>query len=169
MIDKTLLMTRLLYPEVARAEDELLKEMLRLGFEMRPTETVRSFQKQADFFAQGRTTDGQIITRAKEGLSYHHYGCAIDNCFRGHDPYPWALYNKVAKSLGFITGYEFHILKSDKPHIQMTFGMTPAQMLEVYEKGGIISVWSKFDESLGLRKDYSWLSRAKQVEEKLSE
>lgn len=43
------------------------------------TETLRSFDKQAEYYASGRTKPGKIITKAKPGSSYHQYGLALDH------------------------------------------------------------------------------------------
>ena len=40
--------------------------------------TLRTMEEQAVCYAQGRTTPGHIVTRAKPGQSAHNYGLAID-------------------------------------------------------------------------------------------
>ena len=41
-------------------------------------ETLRSYERSNELYAQGRTTPGQIVTKAKAGQSYHNFGLAID-------------------------------------------------------------------------------------------
>lgn len=42
------------------------------------TSTARTWKKQAEYYAQGRTAPGDIVTRAMPGQSYHNYGVAFD-------------------------------------------------------------------------------------------
>ena len=42
------------------------------------TQVFRTFAEQDAFYAQGRTTPGDIVTNAKGGQSYHNYGLAVD-------------------------------------------------------------------------------------------
>lgn len=41
-------------------------------------EGFRSNVRQAELYAQGRTTPGEIITKAQPGQSFHNYGYAFD-------------------------------------------------------------------------------------------
>lgn len=41
-------------------------------------ETLRTFERQAELHAQGRTKPGPIVTNAKPGESRHHWGMAAD-------------------------------------------------------------------------------------------
>lgn len=76
-----------LYPDVAIRITHVYIEMFQeYGLYMRATETLRSMDRQATLYAQGRTKPGKIVTWAKPGQSMHHYGCAIDSCFSGYDP-----------------------------------------------------------------------------------
>jgi hypothetical protein len=43
-----------------------------------PTEGFRSFERQADLYAQGRSVPGAIVTQAPPGKSMHNYGLASD-------------------------------------------------------------------------------------------
>lgn len=42
------------------------------------TETLRTFDRSDELYAQGRTTPGKIVTNSKAGQSFHNYGLAID-------------------------------------------------------------------------------------------
>lgn len=97
------------------------------GLRMRPTEGLRSFDRQDDLYRQGRQTKGRIVTNAKPGQSYHNYGVACDSCFVGFDPYLeendqyeyfWSDFGRIAKTHGLIWGGDFKrskILQFD-PH-----------------------------------------------------
>jgi peptidoglycan L-alanyl-D-glutamate endopeptidase CwlK len=39
---------------------------------------TRTFEEQAQLYAQGRTKPGKIVTNAKPGYSFHNFGLAID-------------------------------------------------------------------------------------------
>jgi hypothetical protein len=46
--------------------------------QIRITETLRTFERQAQLFSQGRTKPGKIVTNASPGQSNHHWGLALD-------------------------------------------------------------------------------------------
>src|SRR3990167_3614843 len=46
-------------------------------------ETFRSFARSAELYQQGRTTPGQIVTKARAGQSYHNFGLAVDAVIQG--------------------------------------------------------------------------------------
>ena len=48
------------------------------GATLRITQGERSYEEQDALFAQGRTTDGDRVTNARGGESYHNFGRAID-------------------------------------------------------------------------------------------
>ena len=48
--------------------------------QVRFTWVFRTGKEQTDFYNQGRTKPGVIVTHAKEGQSYHEYGLAVDIC-----------------------------------------------------------------------------------------
>lgn len=55
-----------------------LAKMKEAGIEIRITETLRSYERQAELYAQGRTAKGQVVTNARAGQSNHHWGLALD-------------------------------------------------------------------------------------------
>lgn len=98
---------------------EACLELLKRHPEIRTTETLRSAERQAELYAQGRTKPGKIVTWVKH--SNHQDGVAFDICFKGATPYPSsiALWNAVAataSTLGLDWGYA--LWKEDKPHFQ---------------------------------------------------
>lgn len=48
------------------------------GFTLRVLETDRSPARQITLYAQGRTTDGQVVTYARPYETAHNYGLAAD-------------------------------------------------------------------------------------------
>ena len=70
-----------LHPAIA-PEAEMIINSVETGFPkniaVRITQGLRTFAEQDALYAQGRTTSGSIVTKAKGGQSYHNYGLAID-------------------------------------------------------------------------------------------
>src|SRR5205814_6706568 len=48
------------------------------NMKVRIVQGLRTIDEQNALYAQGRTKDGQIVTNAKGGSSYHNYGLAFD-------------------------------------------------------------------------------------------
>jgi peptidoglycan L-alanyl-D-glutamate endopeptidase CwlK len=100
-----------------------------LGLPMRITEGYRSIERQNELYAQGRTTKGNIVTKAKGGESLHQYGVAADYVFRkqGYDATndQWLAFASIAERHGFEWGGGKDWQNAgfvDKPHIQMMKG-----------------------------------------------
>ena len=76
-------------------------------------ETRRSFDQQNEYYAQGRTAPGGIITNAKGGESPHQYGLAADITSAFGYGSPAALQiRELARFLGFGT------ISWDEPHVE---------------------------------------------------
>jgi peptidoglycan L-alanyl-D-glutamate endopeptidase CwlK len=116
---------------------------------VRLTRTLSTFAEQAAIFAQGRTTKGAIVTKARAGQSIHNYGLAFDfvllydldengsfekvswDTLLDYDKDASADWQEVVrpfKNLGYSWGGDFKSI-SDSPHIEKTFGLTWRQML----------------------------------------
>lgn len=77
------------------------------------TETRRSWQRQNELYAQGRTTPGNIVTNAKGGESPHQYGLAADVTSRFGYGTPAALtIRELARYMGF------GLISWDEPHVE---------------------------------------------------
>lgn len=62
-----------------KAKVERWLEMLKAaGLEVRITETLRTFERQSDLYAQGRSRPGPRVTNAPAGHSNHNFGYALD-------------------------------------------------------------------------------------------
>jgi peptidoglycan L-alanyl-D-glutamate endopeptidase CwlK len=99
---------------------------------------LRSWAAQAALYAQGRTKQGRIVTKARPGSSWHNYGLAIDlGLFNSAGVYVDArhpaLAEKLYRELGALAvkhGVEWAgTWKSfpEGPHFQVTFGLTLGQ------------------------------------------
>lgn len=98
---------------------------------------LRSWSAQAALFAQGRTRQGRIVTKARPGSSWHNYGLAIDlGLFKGgkyldsaNPTYAdklYAIIGKIAAKHGIEWAGNWKSF-TETPHFQMTFGMSIAQ------------------------------------------
>lgn len=98
---------------------------------------LRSWEQQAALYAQGRTTPGRIVTKARPGSSWHNYGLAIDlGIFAGgvylDDADPkradriYAALGKLAESRGIEWAGNWKRF-TETPHFQNRFGMSIAQ------------------------------------------
>lgn len=95
------------------------------GIDARITEGYRSFARQEELYAQGRTTPGNVVTNAKPGKSRHNYGEAYDLAIfvRGKPDWnrpegEWEMLGEIGKSLGLEWGGDWTSFK-DRPHFQL--------------------------------------------------
>lgn len=126
-----------LHPVVEEKKEQLISRSLEKGIDIVITDGFRSVEEQDAIFAQGRTTEGSIVSNARGGESYHNYGLAIDFAIRTEDNVIWDLeYDgnqngesdwmevvEIAKDLGFTWGGDFRGFK-DYPHFEMRFGLS---------------------------------------------
>lgn len=113
--------------------------------------TFRRFGEQDKLYAQGRTTKGPIVTKAKGGHSYHNYGLAIDivllvdkdknGSFESvswdiktdfdKDSIPdWMEIVAIFKKYGWEWGGDWAF--KDYPHFQKRFGLNTQTLLDRY-------------------------------------
>lgn len=89
-----------------------------------PVSCRRTIHEQNTLYAQGRTTGGSIVTRAKGGQSPHNFGLGCDcapfkdggiwwDAPQGY----WDAYGAIAKSHGLVWGGDFKSI-TDLPHIE---------------------------------------------------
>lgn len=134
-----------LYPSLYCLRNRLYEDVYTvLGMRMRMTEGLRDSATQAARFAQGRTTPGKIVTRARAGYSFHEYGLAFDSCFVGSDPYLetlnkkdpmhaaycWTTFGRLASANGLMWGGNFHSI-TDKPHCEKSYGLSVSELLDL--------------------------------------
>lgn len=112
-------------PELATKAMQTLQEAREQGLDVSITEGYRSLERQAQLYAQGRTTPGNIVTNARAGQSKHNSGKAVDfgvfdngkYVTRGSDP----RYNQlgaIGKAQGLKWGGDFKNI-TDKPHFEL--------------------------------------------------
>ena len=103
------------------------------GIDLLVTSTYRDSESQDALYAQGRTTPGNIVTRAKAGQSWHNWRCALDvvPLVNGKaiwdDQAMWKQVGEIGKSCGLEWAGDWVTFK-EFPHFQYTGGMTLAQL-----------------------------------------
>jgi peptidoglycan LD-endopeptidase CwlK len=122
----------------------------------------RTFEDQDDLYAQGRTKPGKIITNAPGGYSLHNFGLAADYVLDGQVDKPgiqwswdtkadfnadgrsdWMNMGEIAESCGLEWGGRWRRFP-DLPHLQMTCGLTLAEIREIYRGcGTLTALWSE--------------------------
>lgn len=131
---------RSLHPKVRDKAREFINKAEKQGIKLRITSAQRTYAEQATLYAQGRTEKGSIVTNSKAGQSSHNFGTAIDVVPIVNGSPEWNTdWNKIAdigKSVGFAWGGDWTSFK-DKPHFEMNFGNTLAQLRTKYNSGKI--------------------------------
>lgn len=127
-----------LHPVVEDKKEELIAEAADKGINVVITQDFRSIEEQDALYEKGRTAEGNIVTHAKGGESYHNFGLAIDFALmsvdgqviwdmnydgNGNSRADWMEVVKIAKDLGFEWGGDWTQFK-DYPHLQMDFGLS---------------------------------------------
>ncbi|MFG6115889.1 M15 family metallopeptidase [Halobacillus sp. MO56] len=125
-----------LHPTVAEKRDQLVARAEEKGIEVVITEGFRTIEEQEAIYERGRSEEGNIVTYAEGGESYHNYGLAIDFALRnknekviwdteydgnGNGKSDWMEVVAIAKDLGFDWGGDWRRFK-DYPHFQMDMG-----------------------------------------------
>lgn len=67
-----------LNPKVKEMAEAFIQKCDEAGIDVMITSTYRDIESQNALYAQGRTTPGSIVTKAKGGQSYHNYQVAFD-------------------------------------------------------------------------------------------
>jgi len=119
-----------LHPIVAEMARKLVEEAAASGLELLVTSTLRTFDEQAELFAQGRTKPGKIVTNAKPGASWHNFGLAFDvvPLIAGKAVWNsprWAEIGAMGKEVGLGWGGDFKSFK-DLPHFEFHPDLTIA-------------------------------------------
>lgn len=123
------------HPVVRESALEVVRRAYDEGINAQISEGFRSYARQNELYAQGRTTSGKIVTNAKGGQSWHNFGIAVDYFLTTNDGSKalwtvnskWRRVAEIAKNLGFEWGGDWKSFK-DYPHLQMTGGLSLAQM-----------------------------------------
>ncbi len=111
-------------PILAEAAAWMIEAARQRGNILVVAEGFRSVQTQNDYYAQGRTKPGKIITHLKGGKSKHNFGEAVDfdfvvNGIQSNDlGNNWNLIGELSAKVGLVWGGNWKTLK-DYRHIEM--------------------------------------------------
>lgn len=143
----------LLAPRFRAAVEAAIADCVAQGYPVRILEGLRSQERQAWLYAQGRTRPGSKVTNAPTNLtSWHGYGLAIDILHatlayeplgKGKDPSPWFRHvGQIFKAHGCSWGGDWS--HPDMPHMQ--WGNMPASPAAQHKKAkqlhGNEAVWA---------------------------
>ena len=119
---------------IANKAIELVKKAYNKGIAIAVTQGYRSIEYQNSLYAIGRFgNSGKKVTNAKGGSSYHNFGLAFDFCVFDDNKQPvwdgkeYSIIGQMGKDMGLEWGGDFKSIK-DKPHFQITFGLTLSQL-----------------------------------------
>lgn len=111
-----------LHPKIRPMAIDFIAKAKTAGIDIKITAGMRTFEEQEKLYNQGRTTPGNIVTKAKPGQSFHNYGLAIDvvPIVNGkavwEDENLWQKLGVIGESAGFEWGGRWKFV--DKPHFQ---------------------------------------------------
>ena len=125
-----------LLPEVKRRVENFIKACQHSGIDLLVTSTYRDNESQDALYAQGRTTEGRIVTNAKGGESFHNYRCAVDVVplvngkadWDGSHPV-WATIGELGEQAGLEWAGKWVHFK-EMAHFQYTDGLSLAELQE---------------------------------------
>ena len=114
---------------------------------------VRTFDEQAQIYAQGRTLPGAIVTDAEAGESPHNYGCASDwTLFVDKKPLwialndsRWAAYQHACANVGARWGGQFK--HQDRYHNELPINVRWAEIGENYKSKGLNAALTMIERS----------------------
>lgn len=158
-------------PDLARAWSKVRDKFFDMhGLQIRVTQGYRTYTDQWAIYAQGRKKDfkGQwivvdkkkIVSQARGGESFHNFGLALDSAFMGDDPYLanssdsknlWNEYGKLCGQYGLEWGGTWKV--PDRPHCQMTLGISLSELQMIHEKTGLKGVFAKCSQIQGCGKE----------------
>jgi peptidoglycan L-alanyl-D-glutamate endopeptidase CwlK len=123
-----------LLPEVKTRVEKFIQSCKDKGIDILVTSTYRDMESQAALYAQGRTTEGKIVTNAGPGDSYHNWRCAVDVVplvnskpdWDGNHPV-WAQIGAIGSECGLEWAGNWVNFK-ELAHFQYTNGLTIAQL-----------------------------------------
>lgn len=116
-----------LHPSLQGPAFELIKLCFKEELYILITQGLRTMEEQQALYNQGRTTQGNVVTNAKPGESYHNYGVAFDFAVYTDESCTdinwdvdsrWMRVGTIGESLGLEWGGSWDSFK-DYPHFQV--------------------------------------------------
>lgn len=142
-----------LHPVFASKVEQLLKNCQSHGLIVGIHKGLRTFAEQEALYK--KRINGKRVTLARPGMSWHNYGLAVDIVFkdckisRGSwcwgDHHPWKQLGSLGIELGLTWGGNFKKLY-DAPHFEWHPGLKIVDVLKLYNRFGLKSVWTQIKE-----------------------
>ena len=152
MLDKRNTSLNLLYNPFREKLVKGLNNAKKDGFPVHIFETYRSFDRQGELYAQGRTTPGNKVTWAKPGRSFHNYGIAADICMKDkRGRWTWedeGLYQRLGPYL-IDEGLKW-LSPNELVHFQLDIDSSISELNTLYKNFGLLGVWSFLDKKIGV-------------------
>ncbi len=132
-------------PELEVRVRLLLSNLATKGYSFEVVQGLRTYAEQDKLFAQGRSTPGQIVTKARGGQSNHNFGLAVDIAPLRNGKIDWnyreafLAINDEAEKVGLLWGGDWGKFV-DLPHVELR-GPTLGECRALFTNGGLESVW----------------------------
>ena len=112
-------------------------------------EGFRSWSRQDELYAQGRTAPGRIVTYARGGESFHNFGLAFDILLLDRSGRPtwdaadpgWSIAGRLGVALGLRWGGHWKRIK-DLPHFELRNQLSLAECCRLYPLG-LPEIWKR--------------------------
>lgn len=142
----------MLYPPFQKLLEQLIKSCASRGATYVQTAGLRTFAEQDKLYAQGRTTPGNVVTKAQGGQSIHNFGAAADFAAKVAGKISWkesdyTVLKEEAEKLGLESGGSWKF--KDLPHVQLPLlfhALTFSVLKNEYTKGGLPAVFTLLDK-----------------------
>ncbi len=112
-----------------------------LGYQVRVFEAFRTEERQDWLYAQGRTREGKIVTKARGGWSWHNYGLAQDVAQLINGVWSWDFDPAKIAQPFLDQGLEW-LYPFESCHFQMTGGIPIKKARETAQKFGLPKLWA---------------------------
>lgn len=169
----------LIYPDLRTRWRRLAQDLLdHSRRELQVAQGLRTWAEQEKIYQQGRKLENGvyvevdpvhhsgIVSYAPPGHSWHNFGLALDSDFGGSDPWlekephgglaAWAQYASLAQGHGLTAGFTWPGKKQDKPHVEISYGLTLEACRDLFAHGGLAAVWAKCDQIRGVPVGDGW-------------
>jgi peptidoglycan LD-endopeptidase CwlK len=145
-----------IYPPLMALALKLLENCEARGVRYYVISGLRTHAEQDALYAQGRSTPGKIVTKARGGESFHNFGLALDFCRDANmtraglqpdwDKGSYHVLAEEAAKLGLEPGLYWKFV--DAPHVQLKIsahGLSLRTLQTHYATGGLKGVWKHLD------------------------
>lgn len=131
---------RLLSPWFAEKVVKALAKCHAMGYPIEVFEGFRSPKRQNWLYAQGRTREGAIVTKARAWESAHQLGVAVDIAARVAGKWSWEFPVDKVGAIFVAEGLE-SLAPFENAHYQQLGGMSVRAAVEIAREEGVQAVW----------------------------